>query len=71
MLVVLQQVNIVQKIKQAPDGDYQLGVLIGSFIPFVILVALAYWMYSRAKKETKTFNYFVSLQSNTQWNEQY
>ena len=50
MLVTLQQVNIVQKIKQAPDGDYQLGVLIGSFIPFVILVVLAYWMYSRAKK---------------------
>ncbi len=50
MLVALQQVNIVQKMKQAPDGDYQIGVLIGSFIPFIILVVLAYWMYSRAKK---------------------
>ena len=50
MVVALQQVNIVQKIKHAPDDDYQLGVLIGSFIPFVILVGLAYWMYSRAKK---------------------
>ncbi len=50
MLVALQQVNIAQKIKQAPDGNYQIGVLIGSFIPFVILVVLAYWMYSRAKK---------------------
>jgi len=48
--LVLQQVNIAQKIKQAPDGNYQIGVLIGSFIPFVILVGLAYWMYSRAKK---------------------
>jgi preprotein translocase subunit YajC len=46
MLVALQQVNIAQKIKQAPDGNYQIGVL----IPFVILVVLAYWMYSRAKK---------------------
>jgi hypothetical protein len=50
MLVALQQVNIAQKIKHAPDGDYQIGVLIGSFIPFVILVGLAYWMYNRAKK---------------------
>jgi formate/nitrite transporter FocA (FNT family) len=50
MLVALQQVNIVQKMKQAPDGDYQIGVLIGSFIPFVIFVGLAYWMYIRAKK---------------------
>ncbi|WP_296684844.1 hypothetical protein [Flavobacterium sp.] len=50
MLVVVQQVNIAQKIKQAPDGDYPIGILIGSFIPFVILVGLAYWMYIRAKK---------------------
>ena len=50
MLVALQQANIAQKIKQAPDGDYQIGVLIGSFIPFVILVVLSYWMYSHAKK---------------------
>ena len=50
MVVALQQINIVQKIKQAPDRDYQIGVLIGSFIPFVILVGLAYWMYIRAKK---------------------
>ena len=50
MLVALQQANITQKIKHAPDGDYQIGVLIGSFIPFVILVVLAYWMYSHAKK---------------------
>lgn len=48
--LVLQQVNIAQKIKQAPDGNYQIGVLIGSFIPFVILVGLAYWMYIRSKK---------------------
>ncbi len=48
--VVLQQVNIPQKIKQAPDGSYQMGVLIGSFIPFLVLAGLAYWMYSRVKK---------------------
>ena len=49
-VLVLQQVDIAQKIKQAPDGSYQIGVLIGSFIPFVILAGVAYWMYSRAKK---------------------
>lgn len=48
--IVVQQVNIAQKIKEAPDGSYQIGVLIGSFIPFLVLAGLAYWMYSRAKK---------------------
>lgn len=49
-VLLLQQVNIENKMKQAPDGSYQIGVLIGSFIPFVILAGVAYWMYSRAKK---------------------
>ena len=50
LLSLLQQVDVAEKIKSAPDGNYQIGVVIGSFIPFVILIGLAYWMYNRAKK---------------------
>jgi hypothetical protein len=48
--LVLQNVNIAEKIKNAPSEAYQIGVLIGSYVPFVILVILAYWTYNRAKK---------------------
>jgi hypothetical protein len=47
--LLLQNANIEEKIKNAPNEGYQLGVLIGSYLPFVLLVVLAYWTYSRAK----------------------
>ncbi|RKS99242.1 hypothetical protein [Flavobacterium sp. 123] len=50
IISLIQQVNIEEKLKNAIDSNYQTGVIIGSFIPFVILVGLAYWMYNRAKK---------------------
>lgn len=53
VVLLLQQVNVAEKMKTAPDGAYQIGVVIGSFIPFVILVGVAYWMYNRAKKRDK------------------
>ncbi|WP_291119023.1 hypothetical protein [Flavobacterium sp. UBA6135] len=53
LLVFLQQTAIEEKLKNAPDGGYQIGVLIGSLIPFIILVGLAYWMYYAAKKRNK------------------
>jgi hypothetical protein len=49
IILLLQQVNIEEKIKNAPTDGYQIGVLIGSYLPFVLLVILAYWTYSRAK----------------------
>ena len=48
-ILLIQNVNIEEKIKNAPNEGYQIGVLIGSYIPFVILVLLAYWTYNRAK----------------------
>jgi len=48
-IALLQRVNIEEKIKNAPNESYQIGVLIGSYLPFVILVLLAYWTYNRAK----------------------
>ncbi|MET2983664.1 hypothetical protein [Aureibaculum conchae] len=50
-LIFLQEVDIEQKIKDAPDSQYEIGVLIGTFLPFVVLVAIAYYMYYRAKKK--------------------
>jgi hypothetical protein len=50
LILFLQQVNVEQKLKEAPDGQYQIGVLIGSFIPFLVLVGIAYALYYRAKK---------------------
>jgi hypothetical protein len=50
LILPFLQVNVAEKIKTAPDSSYQTGVLIGSFIPFVLLVGVAYWMYYRAKK---------------------
>ncbi|CAM2842017.1 hypothetical protein [Flavobacterium frigoris] len=50
---LVQQVNIAEKLKNATDSSYQIGVIIGSFIPFVVLIGLAYWMYASAKKRDK------------------
>jgi len=38
----LQQVDVEQKLKDAPDKQYAVGVFIGEMLPFVILIALAY-----------------------------
>nr|WP_315172852.1 hypothetical protein [uncultured Flavobacterium sp.] len=47
---LLQKADVAQKIAQAPDKSYEIGVVIGSYLPFVVLVGFAYWMYYRAKK---------------------
>lgn len=56
LIFFLQQVNVEQKLKNAPDGQYQIGVLIGSFIPFIVLVAIAYTLYYRSKAKNKNLN---------------
>ncbi|MCK0108186.1 hypothetical protein MWU58_02650 [Flavobacteriaceae bacterium S0825] len=47
---ILQEVNIEEKIKNAPNDDYSIGILIGSLIPFVFLVTVAYVIYYYNKK---------------------
>jgi hypothetical protein len=51
LILFLQQVNIEQKIKNAPNSEYQIGVLIGSFVPFIVLAIIAYLLYYRARKK--------------------
>lgn len=53
LVFLLLQPAIEEKLKNAPDEGYQIGVIIGSFIPFVLLIGIAYWMYYTAKKRDK------------------
>ena len=45
----LLQVDVNEKLKNAPDGAYQVGVIIGSLLPFVLLIGLAWFIYFKAK----------------------
>lgn len=49
-LNILQSPNIEEKLKDAPDSGYEIGVFIGSMIPFVVLVIIAYMIYYYNKK---------------------
>ncbi len=46
----LQQIDIEEKIQNAPDKGYEIGVFIGSLIPFVVLALIAYTIYYFNKK---------------------
>jgi len=46
---LIQQVNIDDKIKHAPDNGYLIGVWIGYVLPFAVLAGIAYLIYYRAK----------------------
>lgn len=50
-LSLLQTVeDIEEKIVNAPDSKYEIGVFIGTMIPFVILVIIAYAIFRYNKK---------------------
>ena len=51
--VALQEVNIEEKIENAPDSSYEIGVFIGSMLPFVVLVLIAYLIYRHNKNKMK------------------
>ena len=51
VLTLLQTVeDIEEKIQNAPDSGYEIGIFIGSILPFVILVIIAYLIYRHNKK---------------------
>ena len=56
MIALIQDLNIEDKIKNAPDSSYEIGVFIGSMVPFVVLVILAYIMYNYSKKNNQDNN---------------
>jgi hypothetical protein len=49
LIGLIQQVNIEEKLKNAPDSGYEIGVVIGTYLPFVVLVGIAYFVYYKAK----------------------
>lgn len=48
--------RINQKIAEAPDSSYSIGVVIGNLLPFVVLVILAYLLYSYMKNKPQDEN---------------
>ena len=52
-LLLILQVDIEEKIKNAPDDRYGIGIAIGTYLPFVILIGLAYLTYHFAKKRKR------------------
>lgn len=49
ILLTLLQVDIEEKMQNAPDKGYEIGVVIGTYLPFVVLVIIAYFMFNRFK----------------------
>ncbi|MDO5609029.1 MAG: hypothetical protein Q4G08_11310 [Capnocytophaga sp.] len=58
MIALLQDKlpDIQQKIAEAPDSSYEIGIFIGSLLPYVVLVVLAYLLYSYMKRNKDTDN---------------
>jgi len=44
-------VPIEEKIKNAPNAEYTVGVLIGSFLPLILLGLVAWGLYAYFKKK--------------------
>jgi len=51
LLLLVQQTDIEKKMQEAPDSAYEIGVIIGSYLPFVVLVGIAYAIYRYNKKK--------------------
>ena len=52
LIDLLQQVDIEEKIKNAPDRGYEIGVFIGTYLPFAVLVLIAYLMFRHFKNRS-------------------
>jgi len=51
------QVDVQEKLKNAPDGShYETGIIIGSFIPFALLAIIILYLFYRANKKGNNSN---------------
>ncbi|MCK5539255.1 MAG: hypothetical protein KAI79_20705 [Bacteroidales bacterium] len=41
--------QIKEKIENAPDEGYEIGVVIGTYLPFILFVIFAYIVYFKAR----------------------
>jgi hypothetical protein len=53
LISLLQDINIEEKVKNAPDSSYEIGIFIGSMLPFVVLVIIAYLLYRYNKNRNR------------------
>lgn len=53
LILRLQEVDINKKLADAPDESYGIGIFIGTFLPFLILVLIAYVIYRYNKNRIK------------------
>lgn len=53
LITLLQEVDINEKLKTAPDDSYGIGVFIGTLLPFIILVIIAFVIYRYNKNRYK------------------
>ncbi|MEM8999107.1 MAG: hypothetical protein AAGB24_02500 [Bacteroidota bacterium] len=51
IIFFLQQPSIEKKMQEAPDSAYEIGVVIGTYLPFVVLVGIAYAIYYFQKRK--------------------
>ena len=49
--IYAQTTNIDKKIQEAPDKWYEIGVVIGTYLPFIVLVIIAYLLYYYRKRK--------------------
>ncbi len=49
LTAVFQDVTIEDKLKNAPNSSYEIGVVIGTYLPFIFLVLVAYYIFYKAK----------------------
>ncbi|WP_197429345.1 hypothetical protein [Winogradskyella endarachnes] len=53
LIALLQNAKIDEKLKNAPDDSYSIGVFIGTLLPFVVLVIIAFVIYRYNKNRYK------------------
>tara|TARA_R110002050_G_scaffold92054_1_gene192832 strand:- start:5425 stop:5601 length:177 start_codon:yes stop_codon:yes gene_type:complete len=53
LITLLQDVKIDEKLKNAPDDGYGIGIFIGTLLPFVVLVIIAFVIYRYNKNRYK------------------
>lgn len=52
LATILQEIDIEEKLRNAPDSNYEIGVFIGSMLPFVVLAIIAYAIYYYNKRRS-------------------
>lgn len=53
LIALIQNAKIDEKLKNAPDDDYSIGIFIGTLLPFVVLVIIAFVIYRYNKNRYK------------------